>query len=113
MKFFTKWTTDQSRIPVDPETRVKGWLIIMEMCKSDLSSGQFTDWGTTPDATEGYLISDMKDMDELVRTSGNYHKYMPYIISDTKPVLNVQQAIGIIQYIITSFGASAQSEAKK
>ncbi len=92
-KFLIKWKINRSMIPEDPEMRVKLWLSMLEMVKTNLKSGLLLDWGEYGDMSGGYAIVERSGADLLV----NPMKWIPYILFDAKPVLNVDQVIAAIR----------------
>ena len=79
-------------IPEDPETWVKLWLSMLEMVKTNLKSGQLLDWDEYGDMSGGYAIVERTGADLLT----NPLKWIPYILFNAKPVLDVDQVIEAI-----------------
>jgi hypothetical protein len=97
-KFYIRWQMDTTKIPVNPEERVKLWLSMLEMVKTDLNAGLFKDWGICSDASCGYCFSELSEVDLYTALL----KWMPNIQFDVKPVLNVDQTIASIKKAVAA-----------
>jgi len=80
-------------MPVDPEERAKLWLKMLDMVKADMKSGAITAWGVCYDASVGYAFSELSPEDLYTTML----KWMPYVVFDVKPVLDVDQVIESIK----------------
>jgi hypothetical protein len=89
---------DTTKIPVNPEERVKLWLSMLEMVKTDLHAGLFKDWGICSDASCGYGFSELSEVDLYTALL----KWMPYVNFDVKPVLTADQTIASIKKAVAA-----------
>lgn len=64
-KFYVKRWIEPTKVPVDPEQMVKGWLSMLEMVKADFNAGFTKDWGIDAGGDFGYLISEAANEAEL------------------------------------------------
>jgi hypothetical protein len=87
-------------IPVeDPETRIKGWLQMLELVKADLKAGKIKEWGNCCDGSGGYTIMEAESEEELFQIT---MKWVPYVIFDARPFVSVDQTIKGIQKLASS-----------
>jgi len=92
-KFYIKWEMNPLMIPADPKERMKNWLSMLEMVKTDLKAGVLKDWGMCSDASGGYGFSELSEEDLYTALI----KWMPYVNFDIKAVLTVDQTIKSIK----------------
>jgi hypothetical protein len=80
-------------IPTNVEERVKLWMSMLELVKTDIKSGALSDWGMCNDASGGYALAetDEKTLHTMIL------RWMPYVHFDIKPVLTVDQIIESIK----------------
>jgi hypothetical protein len=92
---YMKFKKNPLTMPTAPEEQAKLWMTLLGNVKKDLASGALTDWGDCVDIGEGYCISELdeQELHTLVL------KYVPFIIFDIKPVLNVDQVMESIQRV--------------
>jgi len=92
-KFHITWKLNPLLIPEDPEKRTKLWLSMLEMVKTELSTGGLTDWAEFCDLSGGYSIAEANEADLFT----SLLRWNPYIIFDIKPVLTSDQVIESIK----------------
>ncbi len=97
-KFYIRWELDLTKIPVNPEERVKLWLTMLEMTAADLRAGVLKDWGMCSDASCGYGFSELSEADLYTALI----KWMPYVKFDVKPVLTVTQTIDSLKKAVAA-----------
>jgi hypothetical protein len=95
-KYHLKWQLNPLMTPDDPEKRAKLWISMLEMVKTSLKSGEFTDWGAYVDINSGYCVGEGTEVEAFA----SMLKWTPHVIFDAKPVLSVDQAIGEIKKAI-------------
>jgi len=98
-KFYVKWQMDTTKIPVNPEERVKGWLAMLEMTKADIKAGKLKDWGMGAGGGGGYGIMEEANEAELYTA---LMKWIPYVQFEVCPVLTVDQAIESIKKAVAA-----------
>lgn len=98
-KFYVKWWLEPTKVPVDAEQRVKGWLSMLEMVKADVNAGVTKDWGIAAGGDYGYSISEATNEAELFT---RLLKWIPFAHFEVAPVLTVDQAIESIKKAIAS-----------
>ena len=86
-KFLILWR--KNIIPEDPEKMAKLNLAMLEPVKAALKSGVFKDWGAYSNAYNGYVIAEGTEADIYAALL----KWMPHILFDVHPIVNVDQAI--------------------
>ncbi len=96
-KFRIDWKKNPSLMPDDPVKMAKMSLSLLEMVKADLKSGKFADWGVYCNGFSGYLIIEGSEVDIMPTLL----KYMPHVLFDVKPVINVDQAVEAINKAVT------------
>jgi hypothetical protein len=95
-KYLVKWQQNESLMPSDPTMMAQLLLSLLDGAREDLKSGKVIDWGSYCDASGGYCIVEGNEselFDQLL-------KWYPYITFDAKPVLNVEQVIGVINKVM-------------
>ncbi|MEM1582174.1 MAG: DUF3303 family protein [Candidatus Bathyarchaeia archaeon] len=95
-KFYVKWWLEPTKVPVDAEQRVKGWLSMLEMIKADMNAGVTKDWGIATGGDFGYTISEAANEAELFT---RLLKYIPYAHFEVVSVLTVDQTIEAIKKV--------------
>ncbi|MBS7654750.1 hypothetical protein KEJ43_06745 [Candidatus Bathyarchaeota archaeon] len=98
-KFYVKWWLEPSKVPVDAEQRVKGWLSMLEMIKADMNAGVTKDWGMAVGGECGYTISEAANEAELFT---RLLKYIPYAHFEVVSVLTVDQTIESIKKAVAA-----------
>lgn len=93
-KFYVKWWLEPTKVPVDAEQRVKGWLSMLEMIKASLNAGVTKDWGMAAGGDFGYTISEAANEAELFT---RLLAWIPHAHFEVVPVLTVDQAIEAIK----------------
>ena len=93
-KFFIKWQLDSTKIPANPEERVKGWLSMLEMTRANMTAGVTKDWGCFAGGNGGYSIGEAPSETELFT---NLLRWMPHVQFEVTPVLTVDQTIEAIK----------------
>ena len=91
-KFKIEWEKNPSMMPDDTVKMVKINLSLLEMVKADLKSGKLADWGVYCNAFSGYCFIEGTEADIMPTLL----RYMPYVLFDVKPAINVDQAIEAI-----------------
>jgi hypothetical protein len=99
VKFYIRWRLEPSKVPVEAEERLKGWLSMLEMIKADLNVGVTKDWGIAAGGDEGYSISEAANEAELFT---RLLKYIPFVHFEVVPVLTVDQTINSIKKAATA-----------
>ena len=93
-KFLTLWKIDTTRIPNNPEERIKIDTIILDMVKEDLKHGLALEWGMFAGGTlAGYAICEGTEVEV---TKMNL-KYVPYIKMETYPIVTISQVEKMIK----------------
>lgn len=92
-KFHIEWKQNLSVMPDDPVKMGKINLSLLEMVKAEVKSSKIGDWGVYCNGFSGYCIKEGAH-DEIMT---ELLKYMPYILFDVKPVVNVDQAIDAVK----------------
>ena len=95
-RFHIKWQLNPLTTPEDPDKRVKLWMSMLEMVKTELKSGRFTDWGAHSDINTGYCIGEGNEADVFA----SLLNWIPYVIFEVKPVLSADQVIGAITKVV-------------
>jgi hypothetical protein len=92
-KFYMRWHLNPMLIPTNAEERVKLWMSMLDMVKSDLKSGALLDWGMCCDDSGGYAFAetDEKILHSLIL------RWIPYVSFNIKPVLTIDQSIESIK----------------
>ena len=72
-------------------------LLLLEMVKADLKSGKLADWGNYCNGFSRYCLIEGTEADILP----GLLKYMPYVLFDVKPVINVDQAMEAINRVVS------------
>jgi hypothetical protein len=93
-----QWHLNPLTTPIDPEERVKLWLMMLEEVKNDLKSGKLKEWAICSDSSEGFAISEGDEA--MLHTT--ILRYVPYIIFSIKPVLTVDQTIDSIKRAVAA-----------
>jgi hypothetical protein len=101
-KFHIAWKKNVSVMPDDPVKMAKLNLSLLEMVKADLKLGSIADWGNYCNGFSGYCLKEGTEADILL----GLLKYMPYVLFDVRPVVNVDQSIDAINKVV------AQSKTK-
>jgi hypothetical protein len=96
-KFHIEWKKKFSKMPDDPAEMVKIELLLLEMVKDDLKTGKLADWGIYCNGFSGYLIMEGKQEDIMPELL----KYIPFIMFDVLPVVNVDQTIDAINKVVS------------
>lgn len=97
-RWLNVWRMNQLAIPADPEQAARLWAALSDGVAKQLKTGEILEWGIYADGGGGYGIFDDAGRDEnllliLNRSLGK----MPFVISDVRPVLDVNQANAAIQ----------------
>jgi hypothetical protein len=92
-KFLIEWKGNVSLNSEDYANLLKITLSLLEMVKAGMKSNKITDWGAYCDMRTGYMIIE-GTQDEIMP---ELLKYMPYVLFDVKPVVNVDQAIEAVK----------------
>jgi len=92
-KFHIEWKGNVSMSSEEYANLPTITLSLLEMVKDSVKSNKVTDWGTYCDLRTGYMIME-GTQDEIMP---ELLKYMPYVLFDVKPVVNVDQAIEAIK----------------
>jgi len=96
-KFLTLWKIDTTRIPNNPEERIKIDTIILDMVKEDLKHGLALEWGMFAGGSQaGYSICEGTEM-EVTKIN---LKFAPYIKMETFPILTTSQVEEIMKEYI-------------
>jgi len=98
-KFYIKWQLDPTKIPADPEERVKGWLSMLGMVKADIKAGVTKDWGCAAGGNGGYAVIEAPSGKELFT---HLLKWMPHVQFEVTPVLTVDQTIEAIKKAVAA-----------
>ena len=96
-KFHIEWNKNFSKMPDNPAEMVKIELWLLEMVKADLKTGKLADWGIYCNGFSGYAIMEGKQEDIMPELL----KYIPFIMFDVLPVVNVDQTIDAINKIVS------------
>ncbi|MBS7655223.1 DUF3303 family protein [Candidatus Bathyarchaeota archaeon] len=99
VKFYIKWRLEPTKMPVEAEERIKGWLSMLEMIKADMNAGVTKDWGIAAGGDWGYSISEAASEAELFT---RLLKYIPFVHFEVVPVLTVDQTIESIKKAVAS-----------
>jgi len=94
-RFYLRWQLNPMFTPPNPEERVKLWLSMLELVRTDLKSGSLTDWGICNDSSGGYCFAET-DEKSLHAT---IVKWIPHVSFEIKPVLTVDQDITNIKQV--------------
>ena len=97
-KYYIRWHLNPMTVPVNPEERVKLWTTMLEMVRADLKSGAFKDWGICNDISAGFCFSELDE--QMLHTA--ITRYVPYVMFDIKPFLNVEQSIDSIKRAVAA-----------
>jgi hypothetical protein len=85
-------------IPADPQQAARIWSALSEGVTGQLKSGEILDWGIYPDGSGGYgLFDDGGNADAMQLVLARSLAKMPFVISDVRPVLDVEQAKRVLQ----------------
>jgi len=57
-KYYLKWWLELTKVPVEAEERVKGWLSMLEMVKADIKSGATKGWGISAGGEFAYVAKE-------------------------------------------------------
>jgi hypothetical protein len=85
---------EPTKVPAEPEERVKGWLSMLEMVKADVKAGATKDWGCVAGGDCGYSITEAASETELFT---GLLRWTPYVHFEVEPVLTVDQTIESIK----------------
>jgi hypothetical protein len=97
-KYYNRWQINPMAWPSDPAAQMKLSMALSDLVKGDLKSGLMKDWGVTTDGTHGYATADCSETEIYAMVL----KYNPYIISDIKPVLTVDQHMAIAKAMMAA-----------
>jgi len=91
-RYLILWDVDESRIPVDPEERKTGWVMMLEMTKQDMEAGIVKDYGVFIGQTKGFTISEgtEEEMHALAL------KYVPFVRFNIYPLGTMDQVLRIV-----------------
>jgi hypothetical protein len=92
-KFLIEWKGNVSLTSEDYANLPKITLSLLEMVKASMKSNKITDWGAYCDLRTGYMIIE-GTQDEIMP---ELLKYMPYVLFDVKPVVNLDQTIEAVR----------------
>lgn len=92
-KFHIEWKGNVSLSSEDYANLPKITLALLEMVKASMKSNKVTDWGAYCDLRTGYMIME-GTQDEIMP---ELLKYMPYVLFDVKPVVNLDQTIEAVR----------------
>jgi len=88
-KFITLWEMDYSKLPDDPEERIRILMKNCNMTKENLKSGAASDWGSFAGSRAGYSIHEGTEEEVALETM----KFSPYVKFTVYPVLSVDQVL--------------------
>jgi hypothetical protein len=100
-KFINRWQMNHAAWPSDPEAQFKINMMLSEMVKDDLRYGRTKEWGMNADGSGGYAIGEGSEADVFALVL----KYYPYILSDVKPVLTIDQSVEISKALMAAMAA--------
>ncbi len=92
-KFLILWEIDPTFTPKTPEERLKLWLTMLNMVKTDLQAGALKEWGVDVGGGSGYGTNDLSEP-ELYST---LIEWQPYVNFKVIPMLTVGQVIEAIK----------------
>ena len=92
MRYFSWWTMDLSKVPVDLKERAALWEPMLRSIKQNVDEGRLLDWGCNAGELKGYSVS---ESDDPARMTGVLQPYMPYVIFDVKLVITIDQMLQV------------------
>jgi len=93
MMYLILWDGDDSLMPKDPEERGKLLGSMLEMTKKSIESGEVKMWGLSATGGCGFTITDREPKELLA----NSMKYAPYIKSEAKPMLSIDEVADVMK----------------
>jgi hypothetical protein len=97
-RWLNVWKFNPLAIPADPERAAQLWTALSDGVADQLRTGEILEWGIYADGSGGYGIFDdggNADAMRLVLTRSLAR--MPFVISDVRPVLDVEQARTVLR----------------
>ena len=91
-RYLVKWKAE-SCFPPSKEERLKNWIRMAEMIKSDIASGIMKEWGISAGSGAGFALVEGSETDvwELCI------KYRPFVFFEVTPIISIDQYLDTIK----------------
>ena len=97
-RWLNVWKIDPWAFPADPVQAATIWTAMTDRVTDWLAQGIIQEWGVYADGSGGHVISDDAGREDFLQaTLGRTTGVMPFVRSDVRPVLDVDQATAAIQ----------------
>jgi hypothetical protein len=97
-RWLNVWKMNPLAVPADPEQAARLWTALSDGVASQLKTGEILEWGIYADGSGGYgIFDDGGEVRNIHRVLDRSLGKMPFVISDVRPVLDVEEARAVIR----------------